>query len=473
MIDKNSKKWQEDQALERYRIITPLLDPEIDTKKRNSLRQQISEASGYSTRTLYRWEKAHDENGFTGLKPLSKERRLSSSLPDNFESLIAEAIQLKREVPLRSVSQIIYILEGEGRVAPGVLKRSTVQRHLYDAGYGKKQMKKYSEAKYSSSKRFCKPHRMMLVQGDIKYGICLPIGKNGKKVQTYLSALIDDHSRMILSSDWYDNMEAKIVEDTFHKAILKYGKFDQCYLDNGCQYVAKELHDALSRLSIRFLHAKPYSPSSKGKIEKFNKLVDSFLREAEAKKIKTLEELNLFWHMWVDEFYQNDPHEGISEYYRSQGWEVPEGGITPLQEWNNDSRRLVYLDVSVVAEAFLHHTTRSVDKSGCISMNGVTYEVSTALIGAKVEVSYDPMAMETVTVNYHGMNPIIARPLKISEYCDQKPAIPASMLDVEPKTSRFLDVIAEKYEERKRIQANAISFSSFRKDSPKGGESHV
>ena len=354
-----------------------------------------------------------------------------------------------------------------------MLKRSTVQRHLYDAGYGKKQMKKYSEAKYSSSKRFCKPHRMMLVQGDIKYGICLPIGKNGKKVQTYLSALIDDHSRMILSSDWYDNMEAKIVEDTFHKAILKYGKFDQCYLDNGCQYVAKELHDALSRLSIRFLHAKPYSPSSKGKIEKFNKLVDSFLREAEAKKIKTLEELNLFWHMWVDEFYQNDPHEGISEYYRSQGWEVPEGGITPLQEWNKDSRRLVYLDVSVVAEAFLHHTTRSVDKSGCISMNGVTYEVSTALIGAKVEVSYDPMAMETVTVNYHGMNPIIARPLKISEYCDQKPAIPASMLDVEPKTSRFLDVIAEKYEERKRIQANAISFSSFRKDSPKGGESHV
>lgn len=32
MIDKNSKKWQDDQALERYRIIAPLLDPEIDTR---------------------------------------------------------------------------------------------------------------------------------------------------------------------------------------------------------------------------------------------------------------------------------------------------------------------------------------------------------------------------------------------------------------------------------------------------------
>lgn len=473
MIDKNSKQWQEDQAFERYKIISPLLDPEIDIKKRNELRQHISETSGYSVRTLYRWEKAHLNGGFSGLKPLSKGSRTSPGLPDNFDDLIAEAIQLKREVPLRSVSQIIYILEGEGRVAPGVLKRSTVQKHLYDAGYGKKQMKKYSEAKYSSSKRFCKPHRMMLVQGDIKYGMYLPIGKNGKKIQTYLSALIDDHSRMILSSDWYDNMEGKIVEDTFHKAILKFGKFDKCYLDNGKQYVSKELHNALSRLSIQISHCKPYAAASKGKIEKFNRLVDSFLREAEAKKITSLEELNKFWHMWVDEFYQNDPHEGIAEYYRSQGWDIPEGGISPLQEWNRDSRRLVYIDVSVVADAFLHHVTRTVDKGGCISMNGVMYEVSNSLIGATVDVAYDPMSTETLTVNYSGTDPIIARPLKISEYCDPKPAIPESMLDVEPQTSRFLDVIAAKHEERKRLQANAISFSSFRKDSPEGGEDHV
>ena len=35
----------------------------------------------------------------------------------------------------------------------------------------------YRDARGSSSKRFCKPHRMMLVQGDIKYGPKLPIGK--------------------------------------------------------------------------------------------------------------------------------------------------------------------------------------------------------------------------------------------------------------------------------------------------------
>ena len=40
--------------------------------------------------------------------------RPSPSLPENFDELVSEAIQLKREVPSRSISQIILILEMEG-----------------------------------------------------------------------------------------------------------------------------------------------------------------------------------------------------------------------------------------------------------------------------------------------------------------------------------------------------------------------
>ena len=468
--DNKTKDWQEKQAIERYKIIAPLTDPELDTAKRSEMRLKISENTGFSVRTLYRWEERLSKEGFDGLKPMDHDQHRSENLPDNFDELIDEAIQLKREVPLRSINQIIYILEGEGRVQPGVLKRSTVQRYLYKAGFGKKQMKKFSEGRYSSSKRFCKPHRMMLVQGDIKYGLWLPIGKRGKKVQTYLSALIDDHSRMILSSDWYDNQEAKIVEDTFHKSILKYGKPDAFYLDNGSQYISKELRDALSRLSVRILHTKPYAAQSKGKIERFNEDVDSFLREAQAKKIRTLEELNHYWHFWVDEYYNNHPHDGIKEYYVSQGWDYPKEGISPAQEWNNDSRRLCYLDTAIVAQAFLHHTERLVDKGGCISLYGRKYEVSAALIGAKVEVSYDPMSLDTITIRYPGMDVITAHFLKIGEYCDPKPAIPASMLPTEPQTSRLLDVLVIKHESRQQLQANAISFSGFRKDAKDGDE---
>ena len=69
-------------------------------------------------------------------------------------------MQLKREVPKRSVRQIIKVLELEGFAEPGVLKPSTMQRHLYDAGFGRKQMKRYAEKRAVSSRRFCQPHRM-------------------------------------------------------------------------------------------------------------------------------------------------------------------------------------------------------------------------------------------------------------------------------------------------------------------------
>lgn len=108
---------------------------------------------------------------------------------------------------------------------------------------------------------------MMLIQGDIKYGPKLPIGKHGAKVQTYLSSAIDDHSRYLLSSRFYDNQEESIIEDTFHQAIARYGTFDACYFDNGSQYIAKQIRFSLARLGIRVMHAKPRSGKSKGKIE--------------------------------------------------------------------------------------------------------------------------------------------------------------------------------------------------------------
>ena len=64
------------------------------------------------------YEAAYRKGGFPGLKPQDRESKRSPKLPENFDELLEQAIQLKREVPKRSVRQIIYILELEGRVAP-------------------------------------------------------------------------------------------------------------------------------------------------------------------------------------------------------------------------------------------------------------------------------------------------------------------------------------------------------------------
>lgn len=461
--------WQENEALARYTLIACLLDETLDSAKRSQLRQKICEESGLSERTIYRYLEAYRNNGFQGLKPVACERQISGKLPKNYGEILEQAIQLKKEVPKRSVNQIIFILEQEGYAEPDTLKRSTLERHLYKAGYGVKQMEMYRQAKKSSSRRFCKPHRMMLIQGDIKYGPKLPIGRNGAKVQTYLSSAIDDHSRYVIHSVFYDSQEAEIIEDTFHKVVIKAGLFDTAYFDNGKQYVSKQLKLSLAKLGIKVRHAPINSGQSKGKVEKFHQVVDRFLRETEIHGVKTLEELNVHWENYLEEYYHKDSHAGIAEYYKSIGTDIPKGGITPLQEWNRDSRALKFADVNVVSEAFLHHEKRRVDKGACISFKGMKYETLPSLIGCEVEISFDPMAYETITVSYPGIKPFSAKPVTIGAHVGAKQELPETMLPATPKNSRMLEALEKKRAASKELMADAISFDSYRKD----GDGHV
>ncbi len=76
-------------------------------------------------------------------------------------------------------------------------------------------------------KEFSHTSRIIQMRPDIfAYGPVIR-DRQGRKIQTYLSTVIDDHSRMIIQSEWYDNQRKGIVEDTVHKAVLKHGVFDR------------------------------------------------------------------------------------------------------------------------------------------------------------------------------------------------------------------------------------------------------
>lgn len=462
MQSKEVKKWQDQEALKRYQMIVPLMDPDLDEGKRLQMREDIARTNQISVRTLYRYEEKYRNAEFDGLRPMNREKRRSQKLADNFDEILGEAIQLKREVPKRSVRQIIKILELEGWAKPGVLKQSTMQRYLYDAGFGIKQMKKYTEGRVTSSRRFCRPHRMELLQGDIKYGPDIRTS-DGRRIKTYLSSLIDDHSRYILQSEFYDNQRQEIVEDTFHKAILKFGKFDCGYVDNGTQYITRQLNEGCARLGIRLLRAKPRACESKGKIEKFHQKVDQFIAEIRVAHVHSLSELNQKWKVFLEQEYQLESHSGIEEYYKSYGVKVQMGGISPKQEFERDTRNLVFIDTRVVSEAFQHKEERRLDNAGCFSFKNSRYEASTALANAKVMISYDPMNTETIMVHYQDMEPIAAYRMKIGSFADKKPPVPVSMTEKVPETSRFLDALERKYNKDHQIMANAISFGEYGK----------
>jgi transposase InsO family protein len=52
---------------------------------------------------------------------------------------------------------------------------------------------------------------------------------------------------------------------------------------------------ACALLDIKLLYARPYSPESTGKIERFNRTVDSFLAEAALKNPRTLSDFNHYF----------------------------------------------------------------------------------------------------------------------------------------------------------------------------------
>ena len=433
-------KRAEEVAANRLQIILPLMDPALDKAKKQDLKEAASIQYGISERTIRRWMNSYASDGFDGLKPKAPETSGSSKIP---EDLITEAIRLRREVPKRSVTEIIRILEWEGLAEEGFLRKSTLQDQLAARGYSSRQMKTYARD-VTSARRFRKPWRNYLWQSDIKYGIYI----GGKP--TYMVCFLDDCTRNILHSEFYTTLDQSIVQDCFRKALLKHGAPDCVYFDNGKQFRTHWMKRACGKLGIRLLYARPYNPEGKGKQERYNQTVDSFLREASVAKPKTLDELNHLYEVWMQECYLNVPHSALA-------------GKTPHEAYQTDPHELRLLSADSVADAFLSCEQRKVDKGGCISFCGRKYEVELGLsmIYRRVDVVYDPADISTVTIECEGFPPCTARPLVIASHSAKRPTLPERFEKREPSSSRLLDAAQRRNEEREKIRRTAISFAGM------------
>ena len=441
-------KAAEETAINRFQVITPVLmamEQGCDAAKLTQAKQEACRQNGISDRTLRRWLKNHGENGFQGLKPMPKTYHGPNTIP---ESLIEEAILLRREVPARSVPQIIEILEMEGKAPAGLIKRTTLQDKLMERGYSARQMKLYRDAGIAA-RRFARSERNDLWHSDIKFGPYISI--NGHKRQIYLVSFLDDATRYVIHARFYESLDASTVEDCFRTAIIKEGLPRRVYFDNGRQYRTRWMERACAKLSIKLLYAKPYSPESTGKIERFNRTVDSFLAEAAHKKLTTLAEYNHYLDVWVRECYHAKKHAGLMD--------------APENVYKQSSTPLRFADPETVAEAFLHCETRKVDKSGCISFAGKKYETALPLVGATVNVIYDPADTRLLTVEHPPTGyKDAAKELKISAHAGPRPKLPNGMTPAGTQTSRLLDAKERAFKERHDAVRHAIRYSGFEEE---------
>jgi transposase InsO family protein len=424
-------------STERFEMIAPLLADGLCAAEKRRLRLEIMEKHGISGRTLRRYQQNYHKDGLKGLEPADRPETGSfKAIPD---SILELAMQYRKELPERSVRSIITILEQEGHVKKGAISRSTLTHNLLSLGHSTKQLRNESSAK--AARRFVRTGRNTLWQSDVKFGPSVPDGKGGSR-RTYLATFIDDATRVVCHSEFYFNHRVPILEDCLRKAMLKFGKPDAIYVDNGKEYISRWMHIGCARLGIRHITARPYSPESKGKVERFNGYVDAFVREAALVKLASLSHLNQIYRAWLEEAYQHKEHSSL-------------GGRTPMHCFQSDEKRVRFASPEVCYDAFLHEETRVVDKTGCFSLQGIVYEAGAAFARKKVDVRFDPFDLSVIEVWHGGLKQLQAKPLIIGEFTATKHEGQAA---AEIGRSRLLDAYIAVNEKRRK---NAIGVLTF------------
>ena len=439
---KNQQKAEE-IASQRVQWLAPLLVEGLDAAQAQQLKAQICAQTGLSERTVRRYVAQYRHHGFEGLKPKSKGRSITEAVAAEW---LDQAILLRREVPRRSVSQIIQILEWEGKVPCGQLKRSTLQAHLTRRGYSSRHMQLYAGGGLAA-RRFQKRHRNQLWQGDIKHGPYLPLGPGGAMKQVYLVVLLDDATRFVVSAFFAPTMDQSVVERSFRQAVTAYGVPEAVYFDNGKQYRTQWMARTCSKLGTQLIYTRPYSPESKGKIERFNRTVDAFFAEVALERPKTLDQLNQRLAIWLSEGYHHQPHASLPDQQ------------SPQATFQSDNKPLRWIQLEQIHDAFLHAETRKVDKSGCISFMDKKYEVGLPFLGHKVTILYDPLDTTTLTVEYEGHPSWQVAELVIGERAGKRPKLPEH--EKQPtENSRYLDAAEKQHQQRQEEMQPALRFDA-------------
>ena len=129
----------------------------------------------------------------------------------------------------------------------------------------------------------------------------------------------------------------------------------------------------LPKLDVALIHARPYQPAGKGKIERwFRTLRAAWLARLDAKATESLEALNRSLWAWVEGEYHQSPHRGLD-------------GRTPLDQWALAGENVRYPEPTTdLDDLFLFETKRRVMKDRTVSLHGRLYEVDALLVGHTV-----------------------------------------------------------------------------------------
>ncbi len=394
----------------------------------------------FTERTLWSWWSAYKKNGLLGLAPKSRsDKGVSREItPEVLEA----AIQARREVPSRSTKTLIDLLVRRQLVPPGSLARSTLDRHLEQAGFSRRRLKTLG-AKRFIRLLFERPNQFWI--GDYHEAPILYLPRTDSFRTIHLCAWIDHYAKLVPHGRWYTNERLATLEDTFKKAILKRGCPASCYVDNGSVYRSAAFAFACAQFDIKLRRSKPYASEGRGAIERFNRTVaEQFEPEVRAAKVDDLDKINLFFEAWLEERYHRETHEAT--------------GQPPIDRFALEGFVPRFPDPALVQDIFRVRVRRKVhDKTSTVEVEAVHFLVETFLRGRWVEVYYDPHGLDDVLVFLGGKRVQRALPAPFNERPQPTPERPTAA----PLSFDYLAALRAAYDQRVLKAARRLSLSEW------------
>ncbi|MFQ5629242.1 MAG: DDE-type integrase/transposase/recombinase [bacterium] len=283
-----------------------------------------------------------------------------------------------------TTANIIELLKDKKFVIDNSPSNTTLYRYISD------QRPKNDKNSAKERRAFEAPHAASLWQTDVMYGPYITVkGKNHRchKQQTYLVAIIDDHSRLCCHAEFYLEQSIGSIVDTFKKACQKRGVPERLYCDHGKVFTTSQLTRIGALISTVILHPEVGDPAARGKVERFFRTVrDSFLNKLlNLEPPKNLLQLNEKFSAWVETSYNNKHHSGINQI--------------PMQKWllSAHNVRLLPLNENIDL-AFMLEVTRKVKKDGTFSLNSIIFEITSSLAGKSIHIRYSPFDLSRAYV---------------------------------------------------------------------------
>jgi len=397
---------KKDVALFRYSIISELVNTkDLDWGEQERLIREkcsrkwsipFSEKTSVGRTCILNWVKAYKgSNGdIRSLYPRDRSDKGKSRSMDDDTCL--GLISLRKKMLKATIPVLIDQMEAENLVSPGTeLKQSNVYRFLNQNGMMEQAPRPEDRRKFEAE---C-PNDLW--QSDVMHGPRVLV--DGKLRKTYLIAIIDDHSRLIPHAEFYLSEALALYLDALEQAFLKRGLPRKLYVDNGPAFRSKHLEYITACLNVALIHARPYKPQGKGKIERWFKTVrTNFLPRFKGHRFF---ELNEALDIWINDIYHQRKHGATGQ--------SPFGRFTSNMECLRPAPENL-------RDYFRKVARRKVAKDRSITFEGKLYEAPVPLIGKQVELLYHDNDPEHIEIKWKNKSYGIVRPVDLHVNCRVK-----------------------------------------------------